>query len=122
MRVLCAIVLAQSTRSMDVAEIKRFERSTAGRQPVSDHRFGLTLVRSKRCKRRSAALVSRRFGTTRSSTSPSSSTARQMYTRSPPIVETISSKCQRGDAGNFRLLSLRAMIEPNLAVQQQIVS
>jgi len=48
-----------------------------------------------------------------STTSPSSSTARLIYTRPPVIVETISSRRRRGHGGSSRRRRLAASFGPN---------
>ena len=54
--------------------------------------------------------------------SPSSSTARHRYIRLPPIQQTISSRCQRGEGAHRRFFSRLAIRGPNLIVQHRIVS
>ncbi len=62
---------------------------------------------------RSATPALRRFCTSMSSTSPSSSTACQIHTRSPAMFETISPRYQRGDGGSLRRRRLAAIFGPN---------
>ena len=71
---------------------------------------------------RTAARVSRRDCTRMSSTSPSSSTARQSQCRLPAIFTTISSRCQRPVGRCRRFRSSRANSGPNLVTQRRTVS
>lgn len=71
--------------------------------------------RSVKPRRWSATLASHRFCTIM--LAPHSLPAtRQIYTCSPPIDATISSRCQRGDGGNFRWRRLAAIFGPNFNV------
>ncbi len=69
-----------------------------------------------------AARVSRRVCTRTSSTSPSSSTARQSQCRLPAIVFNISSRCHRAVGRGRRLRRSRANSGPNLQTQRRTVS
>jgi len=63
-----------------------------------------------------------RFWTRTSSTSPSSSTARQSHIRRPAIFTTISSRCHRPAGAHRRRRKFAAISGPNLITQQRIAS
>jgi hypothetical protein len=70
----------------------------------------------------SAACLFRRFWTSTSSTSPSSSTARHRYIRRPRIRTTISSKRHRPVGDDRRRRRLAAINGPNFITQQRTAS
>lgn len=123
MRVLGTAVVMQSSTPMRATEAKTLQRCTVRSQSVSggDWRLDLLILQqppqeSTRCT------ASRRFCTTMSITSPSSSTVRQIQTRSPAIFGTISWRCECGDGGSLQRGRLAAIFGPNFAIQARIVS
>ena len=94
-------------------------RSAACRSPATSVR---TLLLEKLAHQPHAARLSRRRCTSMSRTSPSWSTARRRYIRSPAIRTTISSRCHRLLGRGRRRRSRRAITGPNSSTQLRTVS
>ena len=122
MRVLRAIVRPQPLL-VTAGQAQTMERRGVGAQLVGDQQFGdeARFLSSLRISR-STARLSRRRWTSMSRTSPSWSTARHRYIRSPAIRTTISSRCQRSLGRGRRPHSRRAITGPNFSTQRRTVS
>ena len=119
-RIFGAVVFAQATRSITIFHAEPVQCSVLGFQTIGDEALGVDALIAKQALQQLQRCGSvTMLPDTRSSTSPSSSTARHTSTRSPPMLQTISSSCQRGKGGALQRLSLAAICGPDLIVQHR---
>jgi len=121
MGVLCSIVFPQPARPVDVPQFEEIERSAVGRQPVRCDALGLDRLVVQQ------ALEQLRCGlcvppALDYDVQDLALTARHRYIRFPPMLQTTSSRCQRGDGAHRRFFNRLAISGPNLIVQHRIVS
>ena len=96
MRILGTIVFSQPAGAVTIGTAELARRGAIGRQAVSDDCLRMDALALQRFRRNlNAFRLFRRFCTSISRTSPSSSTARQRYILWPVILTTISPRCQR---------------------------